>query len=117
MEDELKPKPSSYDIELEKMRLELEKRRVESGETLHKGWQEVANNIAGGIERSWRYGKEVESRFSRSVLYFILVLFVAVGLLTYLGTIPGQVFTFFTGTLVGYLLSITPLVRGKGKAS
>ncbi len=31
MEDELKPKPSSYDIELEKMRLELEKRRVEWG--------------------------------------------------------------------------------------
>ena len=116
MEDELKPKPSS-EIELKKIGIELEKRRIESGESLQKGWQEVVSNIVEAIERSWKYGKEIESRFSRNILILILVLLISVGLLTYLGTIPGQVFTFFAGTIVGYLLSITPLARGKEKGS
>ena len=114
MENELKPMTSS-DIELKKMGMELEKRRIESDESLHKGWQEVVKNIVEAIERSWKYGKEKESRFSQNILIVIGGLIIGVGLLTYLGTIPGQVFVFFAGTIVGYLLSITPLVHGKGK--
>lgn len=118
MADELEPKPSN-NAEIETKRIEaykeVEKKKMESAENLQKGWQEVISNITNAIERSWKYGKEAERYHFRNILIVVIILFIGVGVLTWLKIVPGEVFALFAGTIIGYLLSIGPLGRPPAK--
>ena len=118
MTDELEPTPdnnaeiTAKNIEAQK---DVEKMKLQSSENLHKGWQEVITNITNAFERSWKYGKESERYNFRNILIIVVLLFIGVGVLTWQKIVPGEVFAFFTGTIIGYLLSMSPLGRPPAK--
>lgn len=107
MTNESEPKTSSD--------VNVEIKKIESTERLQEGWQKIINNVVDAFERSWKHGKQVERYNFRIILIVAVILFVGVGLLTWQKIVQGETFALLAGTIIGYLLSISPLGRPPAK--
>jgi hypothetical protein len=96
-----------YDVEVEKKRLEVY-------QDIQRGWQEKLTEITGIIKEAWASGKEIERKIVLYIFGLVGLFFVGTAILTAIGVVPGEAFTFLLGIIVGYLLSITPIRAPKG---
>ena len=90
--------PLSYDPE-------VEKKRLEAYENIQKGWQEVANKGMDTLNEILKTGEKRGLIKLGILLGVVIIIFGCTAFLAYNKTISGEAFTFFVGTLVGYLLA------------
>lgn len=84
---------------------EVEKKRLEVYESIQKGWQSVADKGLDTFNEILKTGGRKRLINLGFFLSVILVIFAATAFLAYKRVISGESFTFFVGTIVGFLFA------------
>lgn len=84
---------------------EVEKKRLEVYESIQKGWQSVADKGLNTFNEILKTGGRKRLINLGLFLPVILVIFAVTAFLAYKKVISGESFTFFVGTIVGFLFA------------
>ncbi len=86
---------------------EMKKIEIEAYEKTQSGWQRIADKIVDALKEGFLRNKKIESHNFIAILVVIFLVFVSISLLTWQKVLPAEGLYFFSGTIVGYLISLT----------
>ncbi len=88
---------------------EVEKKRIKVQEKVNQGWQKIVSDHIGNVINIWEKSKKIEydsaMTISKWTFLSLMFIFFIISVLTFVGKVSGDALIFFTGTLVGYMLS------------
>jgi len=89
---------------------EVELKRIDAEKEIQTGWQKIAEDNVGKVIGIWERSKKIEYQsvitISKWTYISIVIFFLVISGLTYVGKVSGDSLAFLTGIVVGYMLSL-----------
>ena len=89
---------------------EVELKRIDAEKDVQAGWQKIVEENIGKVIGSWERSKKIEYQsvvtISKWTYISIIIFFLVVSGLTYVGKVSGDSLAFLTGIVIGYMLSL-----------
>jgi len=89
---------------------EVELKRIDAEREVQAGWQKIVKDNVGTVIGIWERGKKIEYQsvitISRWTYISIVIFFLVISGLTYVGKVSGDSLAFLTGIVTGYMLSL-----------